>query len=415
MATGSTRTTQANLLRTVYQKNMRRQFSQKSILLQAFARNTRNYSPGKEISIPLHAASGEGPTWNSAGNLPAASFEQVERATFSYKWLLDRIQILGDFEDDAGSAEAAEMSPYEFQTKALVKRGRHDLNFDLFGAGDGLISDITSASSATVLIADDIRGLRNNLRVDIILKANGAPGAGGVKNAKITLNRATKTVTLTEGTMADGDGSDVNANPTLYAIYRAGAYNDALFGLDAAVSASNPASANYGNIDRSLDANDFYRSISQLNGGVARAPSMKLMQDVIDEIDKYSEGVTDLIVCGHSVWNALAERMDSDRRYKGETTTLNGWATALRFASVNAPIVRDKHCPEGKMYFLDRSTFTIFQNNEGAWMAEDGAILHRVSGKVAYEAAWHRRLQLICWSPISNGVLGDLAYVGAVT
>jgi len=60
------------------------------------------------------------------------------------------------------------------------------------------------------------------------------------------------------------------------------------------------------------------------------------------------------------------------------------------------------------MYFLDTSTFTIYQNDEGKWMDEDGAILSRVPGVAAYGASWYRRLQLVCIVPKANGVLLDL-------
>lgn len=414
--TGSTRTSQENLLRTVYERKMVRQHSLRSILLQGFRRNIKNFAPGKEISIALHAAGGEGPTWNRAGQLPPASFEQVERATFNYEWLLDRIEIAGDFEDDAASAQAAEQSPLEFQAQSLVNRVRHDLNFDLFGDGSGKVATPVAGTSATTFTVANVRGLRNNMRIDILLTANGSVGAGGVAGAKITINRATKVVTLTGGQqLADGAGAELTANASLYTVYRGGARNQAIFGLDAVINNVNtPAGVgNYGNIDRSNDANDFYRAVKQANGGVPRSPGMKIMQDVLDEIDQYSEGNTNLIICEHQVWNALAELMDSNRRYRGETTTLNGWATALKFASVKAPIVKDKHCDPTRMYFLDTTKFRIYQNHEGAFMSKDGSMLFRVAGKVAYEASWTRRLQLICWSPIAQGVLTDLAYVSA--
>ena len=50
------RAAQENLLRTVYLRDMRRQFNLKSILLQIIGRNNTNFAPGKEISIPLHEA-----------------------------------------------------------------------------------------------------------------------------------------------------------------------------------------------------------------------------------------------------------------------------------------------------------------------------------------------------------------------
>lgn len=405
------RAAQENLLRTVYLRDMRRQFNLKSVLLQIIGRNNTNFAPGKEISIPLHAGAGEGHTYSDAGNLPPPSSETIERAIFNYKWMTNRIQISGDFEEDADSRKAAEMSPLQLGLQSVVRNGRHDLNYDLFGDGTGQVATIASAANGTQCVVNALGGLRNNLRVDVILTANGGIGVGGVKSALISVNRSTSTVTLLGGaTWADGTGSDLNSNPTDYAIYRAGAYNQAPYGLQAAISNANPPTGvtNYGGIDRSDDANDYWRAHVLANGGTLRVAGLKLMQDMLDEIDIYSEGQIGIIICGHQVWSGVAHELVNSKRYPGAMMTLNGWCQAVEFAGI--PVVRDKHCPASKMFFIDPSTFTIYQNNEGNWMDKDGAVLARVDGRVAYQAAWHRRLQLVCRAPICNGVIEDLKY-----
>lgn len=411
-STGSTRTNQENLLRTVYLRDMRRQFNIRSILLQVIGRDSKNFAPGKEISIPLHASAGEGHTWSDAGLLPPASHEKIERATFKYRMMTSRIEIAGDFEDDAASTQASEVRPLDFQIKATIRNGRHDLNFDIYGEGDGVVGSPLSASSGTVFVVDDVRGLRNNMRVDVVLTATGATGSGGVKGAQITVNTSTKTVTLTGGAqLADGTGADLNANFANYRVYRAGARNQAPFGLEAAINTGNPAGGNYGNVDRSLDANDFYRGVVQGNSDVLRGATLKLLQDVVDAIEKKGDGDVNLIICPHDLWSHIADLLTFSKRYQGNMMKLNGWAQAVDFAGI--PIVRDKHAHPEKMYCLDTSTWRIYQNNEGSWMDKDGAILSRVPGKVAYEAAWYRRLQLICMLPGGNGILDDLKFVAA--
>ena len=406
-STGSTRTNQENLLRTVYLRDMRRQFNIRSILLQIIGRDTKNFAPGKEISIPLHAAAGEGHTYSDAGNLPPASHEQIERAKFNYRMMTSRIEIAGDFEDDAASSQAAEVKPLDFQIRATIRNGRHDLNFDLFGEGDALLATPASSASGTTLVVDSVRGLRNNQRVDIVLKATGAAGTGGVKGAQITINKSTLTLTLVGGAqLNDGSGVALNAAPTTYGVYRSGAYMQAPFGLEAAINTGNPIGGNYGQVDRSLDANEFYRGNVLDNSGTPRSVALKLMQTVVDDVEIRGDGETKVIVAPHALWNTIADLLVDDKRYSGQAMKLNGWAQAVDFAGI--PVVRDKHCDPTKLYFLDNATWKIYQNNEGSWMDKDGAILSRVQGKVAYEAAWYRRLQLICMLPAANGILSDL-------
>jgi hypothetical protein len=388
---------------------MRAHMSYKSVLLQALRRNEKNYVPGLAISIPLHAAAGEGYQWSSAGFTPPPSHQQVERATFSYKQYASGIQLAVDFVEDARSKNAAEVSPLDFETRSLVKQMRKDLNFDMYGDGTGILQVVASSASSTTLVVGDRRGLRNNQRVDVLLIADGTV-ASGVQGAQITVNRATNTITLLGGKTLN-DFSDVNGNAADYGIYRSGSYNDAIFGLEAGISASNPASANYGNVDRSLDANDFYRAHRLHNNGTPRAPTMKLFADMIDLIDDDSDGEVNLIVVGKQVWSGLAENLIVDKRFTGETTTFRGWADAIKFN--NTLITKDRDCPPTKAFFLDTNTWSLFQNDEGKWMSDDGAILARVDGRTAYKATWYRRMQPVCLVPIANGVIEDLEYVAA--
>ncbi len=136
---------------------------------------------------------------------------------------------------------------------------------------------------------------------------------------------------------------------------------------------------------------------------------MKLVQDMIDEIEGNSDGETNLMVCGKQVWSALAENLVVDKRFTGETTTFRGWAEAIKFN--NLLITKDRDCPPTKAFFLDTNTWNIFQNDEGKWMSDDGAILARVDGQTAYKATWYRRMQPVCLVPIAQGVIEDLEYV----
>lgn len=407
MATGSSRATQEALLREVYLRDFRRQFNTKSVLLQSIKRNTRNFAPGKNISVAVHAGAGGTYQWTDNNELPPADFEQVERATFQYRMMTLTIEIAGDFQEDAKSKQAADIQPLGLEMRSALINGRHGLNYDLFGDGSGLLATPATATGSKTLTVDHVRGLRNNMRVDIIKTSDGSVG-GGVTSAKIKVNPTTLTVTLTgDSNLANYD--DVNSNPTTYGVYRHKSRNKAPFGLGAIVSAANPPSGvgNYGNIDRTDDANDFWRARYHDNGAVLRVPTFRQMQDLMDDIEVNSDGgAPNIIIAPHALWTALAVIMDNQKQFKGGMMTLNGWCKAIDWAGI--PIVRDKHCPPDRMYFLDLSTFKIYQDDEGKWMDKDGAILARKPGYVAYEAAWYRRLQLVCIAPNANGCYADL-------
>ena len=412
----ATRTTQQDMLRTVYTKYMQVQFNLKSVLLQYIGRNTENYAEGKEISVPLHAGQTGGWGYSDAGTLPPAGEQLVRRANFNYRRMYGTIEIDGPHVEGAAKPEAAERRPYDFETKNLVRQMRAGANFDLFQDGTGIVG-IPSAfgnpagaptTTATTTTVATVQGLVNNMIVDILLTATGAT-AGGVVGAKISVNQQTGVITLLEGAQfADGSGATIAANFANYSIYRHKSRNQAPFGLQAIVTDANPPSSVgvYGGIDRTVATNEYWQSIRLHNSGTPRTPTPQLVQDGLDAIDIRGEGSTNLIICGHRVWQHLVDQMVDNKRWNGQLTHLNQWAEAIMFGSI--PIVKDKHCPISKMYLLDTSSFEIYQNDDGKWMDQDGAILSRVEGRHAYRASWFRFWQLVCYAPNQNAVIEDL-------
>lgn len=405
----SNRTTVADLLRTVYEKNMRRQFNLKSILLQTIGRNSKHFVQGKEISLFLYAATGAGYVWSDGGEFNEASIESVKRATFNYKYMVDKIVLSEDLIDDTAASNAADAQALQFHTNALVKRNRHDLNFDLIQSdGSGALATPTAASSATSFTVDDVRGLRQHMRVDVLLTASGNPSTGGVSNVEITFNRKTKVVSIQGGAqLVDGTGTELNTNFANYTVFRAKSYNQAIFGLKAIIANANPTvtlTPRYGGIDRSDDNNDFYRATVHDNLGAV--PDFKTMQSVIHEVHDNSEGEINMILAGNDIWSHIVDRLESDKRFGGSQMKLNGWAQAVDFAGI--PIVNDKHVKNTEMFFLDTTSFQIYQRDEGRWMDKDGAILSRLENRASYQANWTRRMQLICFAPIANAYMHSI-------
>jgi hypothetical protein len=246
------------------------------------------------------------------------------------------------------------------------------------------------------------------MRIDVLDTATGAVN-GGVSNAEIRFNWKTGVVTLKDGAVF-ADFGDVNANPGNYTVYRAGSRNDALMGLAGIISEINPPTGPLGGVDRTDPDNAFWTANVFGNGGAPRVPDLVYVDEAVNVVEQRASVSTSLILCSHAVWTILADQLVQDKRYAGTQTTLNGWCRALMFPGPNGdiPIVRDKHCPRDKMFGLAEEAFTLYQNDEGKWMDQDGSILHRVEGMHAYEAAWFRFLQLCCDAPNGQWVIEDL-------
>lgn len=406
----SNRTTFEKYLRTVYDPKIKQQFAYRNLLYQTFRKRERKIAPGKKFTQQLHIGAGEGISWSSRGVLPPAGYQESEEATFNHTQCGFRLEIDEALIEDAKGMAAAPEDPLQFEMRHKVLAARHDFSFDMYGDGSGKLANVASSASATTFVVDTVRGLRHGMRVGVLLKSNGSAGAGGVASARIAVNKDTKTVTLLGGAqLADGSGTELNGNATLYGVYRHGSYNDAIFGLQAIVSNANPSVGNYGGIDRTDANKDWWKAHVFGNSGTPRALTLKMIQDAIDAIEINSaEGNAALILCENQIWSHVVDLLDGNRRYGGTQMTLNGWAKAVEFGTT--PIVKDPQCPAGKMFILDPMSFTLSCNGPGSWMDKDGAILSRIDGKTAYEAAWYLRCQLICDAPNANAVIEDLQY-----
>lgn len=405
---GSNKTNMANLLRTVYQRYLTRQFPLKSLTLQMMEPRIVKLAVGAGLSIAIHAAGGAGYVWNSAGVLPDPTVDTPTRAEIKYKQMSLTVEFSADLIDDAKSDTAAETDPVAWQIKSALAVMRRDLNYDLLnGDGSGQVGVIVSAA-ANAVVLDDLRGVRNNMKIDVLLKATGSVGAGGVKNATVSTNRADKKFSLVGVTFADGDGTELNTNKADYGVYRAGSYNDAIWGFAAAISASNPPTGvdKYGLIDRSVDANDYWRAIEHTAGSDRRI-TPKLIVDVLEDVEANSDaGDPTFCLVSAANFNVLIEDLITQRRYGGRQMKINGWADAVEINGV--PVVKEHQMPDDRAYIITKDSWALFQNDGGKWMDKDGAMFDRVDGKTAYKAAWYRRMQPFCRSPISNGVLLNL-------
>jgi hypothetical protein len=397
------------MLRTVYQPNMRIQFNLKSMLLQKFRRNMESWAEGKEISIPLHAGRTGGYGFSDTGALPTADAQQVARANFNYSRLYGRIQLDAAHMKGAAKSYAAEARPFSLETKSLVRQLRNTLNFHLFGDGTGLLTSfptgqtVDSSSGVTEVIVDSVKGLHLNQRVDLLLIADGTMTGTGFRYGKITsIVVATKTIQIT---VAEWTEETFNGAENTFALYQsltasASSYGAVFNGLTSACGTT----GTYGGINRATAGNEYWQG-QTIDAGTAEDPWLALLQEAVDLVDIHSDGAVDLMITTHEVWTHLMNHLVAQKRFTGETK-LNGWARALDFNGI--PIVRDKHCPAATLFALDTSTFTIYQDSEGEWMHEDGAVLHRVQDFEAYEATWSRYLELVCDKPNANCIVTDL-------
>ena len=408
--TTATRSTYGNMLRYVYTPKLWKLQNRDRILFQILKKDQKQYAEGQRIEIPLHTAGTGGIGWSSSGSLPTPGRQETSKAWANYKRLYGRFKIDGALIASTRTGYASEVRALEFEARQLVDDLAQDLHFQLWGNSSGKLGynfgSHSTPASGNFSIDKAACGLRKNQICDI----DDVTGGGDEEMNDVLIvsmvthaSDSTKWDVVTDGTGTDGTWDD---GGEAYNVFPQGSEDDVVDGLQTYI-ADAPTNTVLG-INRATAANAFWRNQYMGNGGTNREITFELMQEMIDMIETNSPGTPGVIITTHAIWRKIAKILSADKRYPGEMTKLKGWCNAVQFAGM-PPIVRDKHCPEGHMYFLDLNTWTIYQDSEGGFIDEDGQILRLVENSDAFQAAWRRFIQLVCHDPASNGVIFDIS------
>lgn len=401
----ASRTTQDKLLKTVYQPRLRLQFNMKNILLEMIARKTKVVKEGEKLHVKLHYGRTGGLGYTATNNLAVAHHQLVDAADFNYCKMNGRIEVDGHHMASAAADYAAIVEPLDLETKGMIKEQRNAIGFDLFGDGTGALTTFPAQTAefgtgVAKVWVDSIKGLYLGQAVDLLAHADGADTNGWRQGIITNIDRTVGSEYFEADVTAWTGLATFNTTPTDYKLYRSltaaeSSYGNAFTGLTGIIATT----GTYGGINRETAGNEWWRG-QTWDTGTTESPTHQLIQQGLDTVETNSDGQTNIIVTTYEIWSWMAATLVAQKQYAGNLMKLNGWCQAIDFAGI--PIIRDKYCPKGSMFFLDTDTLTFMENDGGHWIDEDGAILHRILNKYAFEAAWVRQFELVCDKPNAN-------------
>ena len=364
----------SDILKNQYLGPIREQLNNDIVLLSRLEKDDESVV-GKNFTIPLHVGRNEGiGATTDGGTLPTAGNQAYKETIVPMRYLYGRIQLTGPSMKASRSNEGAFVRALESEMKGLTRDLKTDLNRQLFNDGSGLLATAASASDATTITVDSTAKLRVGMKVDILVKATGATTAGVVGTTIASITSATVFVV--------GTGVATYASiGTTYGVYRSGARNLEIMGLGGIVNSADPASGALQGL--AVASYPYWKANMLGNSGTGRAISEALMQTAIDTIAQTGDGEASAIYTTFGVRRAYQALLTGTRQYVN-TMDLKGGAKAITYD--NMPIIADKDCPTGSMYFLDESALKFYRLSDFDWMDQDGAVLNRVANTDAYEA-----------------------------
>ena len=338
---------------------------------------------GKEIKkIVTHGINGGIASGSESGSLPAAMGNSYAEFALPLKNLYGSIEISDKALRASETGSATAVSLLNAEMNGLIKASKDNFSRMLFGDGTGYLCKIVSISddklSATV---DDVKNITEGMLVDVYL--------GDSIDTRYSANRITD---------VDKENSKIyftkamKDTPKNSALYVSGSKNQELTGLGAIFSDS--ATSLYG-LEKSGNR--------WLNPNVKTVASLSYedVAEMLDTVEEKGGKGADVIVCSWKVRRILQKILVKAGVTPAACETEGGYKS-IAFNGI--PVIVDKHCPEGHMYFLNTEDFKICQLCDWQWLDEgDGRILRKIPGKAAYSATLVKYADLLCEKPCGQG------------
>lgn len=385
---GATLTTFDSILKEVWLSPLRSALNHKTVLNHRIAKNEKDVEGDlNNALIPIHKSRNHGIGARAEdADLPTSGNQGYTQAKVPMRYIYGRIRITGQIMKAAKSNKGSFVRAVQSEMQGLERDLSRDENRMLFRAGTGILARCgTTSNSTTVTLATgtDMRWFEEGIIIDILVGTTGATITNGTEVTVTAVDKSAKTLTV---------AAAVTTDSTHY-VYRSGARNAEMMGLDGIVNNIDPDDVDGTNLGTTgglqslpISSNTWWKSIVEAMGGTLDS---SYMLKVIDEVEDKCGDEPTLIICQGGVRAEYVKTLLPDVRYTGPAKKLDGGFSAVSYTggSREIPIVVDRDCyPSTTMYFLNEDNLSFYRLADWDWMDEDGAILSRVQDKDAYEA-----------------------------
>jgi hypothetical protein len=365
-----------------------------TIVLKAFPKNS-DHLVGRKFIVPLHTGRNEGIYARAEeGTLGTPHGQQFKEATWTPRYNWGGITVTQVLIEATRNNTGAYVRGVASETKGMAKDMGVDLNRQCYGDGTGLLETcgVTNAANLVVLAsAAAMKHLRVGMHVDVLVKATGATSTGGVNRSITALSTTAKTITI--------DGAAITTDAT-FGVYRNGNYGLEISGLGVSVSAT----ASYGGLDPAVAGNEFWKSTVLATGGVSRALTESLLDQVVDGPADACGEEPQFYLTTRGGRRAYKDLLFGMKRFMGASEPLDGFAAV---ECNGRPLVVDKDAPKGTFFALNKDHFEFAQMGEPGWKDNDGSIL-KDDGGTGYKATYYWFSEIVTALRAAHGRLDDI-------
>jgi hypothetical protein len=401
MATQTLATADA-ILKDLYVGPIVEQLNNKTYMLDQIERDSDSIDhTGRRAVIPVHTNRNRGRgSRGSNSTLPTAGKQTWQDAIANIRYHYYAIEV----DDPAIAAtrnnEGAFINVLDAETKGVATDMRKDINRQVFGTGDGVLSTLrASSTSTTVNVTSDVQYIQVGDVVDVLKTSDGTVDAKGVVGATVTARDTTAgSETITIDTALAGTAT------TAFSVYLSGSRNLEMDGLRNIISTSRTLHS----INSATAGNEFWNAKSTAVGGVAGESSFTKL---LDDVAQNGNGEVDVFITTRGVRRRLADSYQSTKRFNdARAVQVHGGYTAILVNEV--PVIADDDAPKGFAFGINKDSFKWFQQEGPGWLQQkDSGIFHlkdgsTAGGKLNVWQAWFKWYSALgCIAPNRNGRL----------
>ena len=342
---------------------------------------------GKEVKkLAISGVNGGVGAGNEDGELPKSNSNKYLQLTSTLKNLYGVIEISDKAIRASENNAGAFVSLLNSEMEGLIKASKLNFSRMLFGDSTGQLTRISILDDGKISI-NKFNNLVEGMKVEI-----------GTESGEIFTDIGARTILEIDKnafniTVSGPKIDNIDTYEDLY-LYVQNSCNKELTGLEAIFNEEQPI---YG-LERSVSS-ILKPYVNYLDKSITEED----IQKVIDEIEINTGSSVNFIICSHQVKRIL-QKLFSQNRSNVDNVELAGGYKTMSYNGI--PIVADRFCNEGTMYFLNTKDFALHQLCDWEWLSgDDGRILKQVPGKPVYTATLVKYAELMCSCPAGQGVL----------
>lgn len=346
----------------------------------AISKNTNDVYGKNVVKLVQVGVNGGVAAGAEDGDLPTAGPNKYLEFTTPLKNLYGSIEISDKAIRASKDNSGAVVNLLNAEMEGLVKSANYNFSRMLFGDGTGTLATVVSASNSVVTV-DSARNLEVGMLIDFNIAGN-----TNYQGLKITdVDKTANKITIFGSTFTSD--AVAKAKLTLHNT------NGELTGLNAIFATS-------GSIYGVSKSNKYM--VPYVESSVGALTEAKI-QETIDTIELRSGSQINMILCSFDTRRAIKKALET-KNIMMPAMELQGGYTAISYNGI--PVVADRFCPQGCIYFINTDDFELVQLCDWEWLqGENGEILKQIPGKAIYTATLVKYAELICTRPSGQGLL----------